>query len=110
MSASEDQTVQRGIALPALSSNQMSLAAIVILLGVSYMFNSMVRQVFPALLSAISPHHGPTLPQAVHAAVGAGSERFKPDSHFTSDEVSDQILEVRGREVSEIVGHVQSSL
>jgi hypothetical protein len=64
MSASEDQTVQRGIALPALSSNQMSLAAIVILLGVSYMFNSMVRQVFPALLSAISPHHGPTLPQA----------------------------------------------
>jgi hypothetical protein len=55
MSASEDQTVQRRIALPGLSSNQMSLAAIVVLLGVSYMFNSMDRQVFPALLSAIRP-------------------------------------------------------
>jgi hypothetical protein len=51
MSASEDQTVQRSIALPGLLSNQMSLATIVVLLGVSYMFNSMDRQVFPALLS-----------------------------------------------------------
>ena len=64
MSASEDQTVQRSIALPGLSSNQMSLAAIVVLLGISYMFNAMDRQVFPALLSAISPHYGLTLPQA----------------------------------------------
>src|ERR1700751_2233372 len=64
MSASEDQTVQRSIALPGLSSNQMSLAAIVVLLGISHMFNSMDRQVFPALLSAIGPHYGLTLPQA----------------------------------------------
>ena len=64
MSASEDPTVQRSIALPGLSSNQMSLAAIVVLLGISYMFNSMDRQVFPALLSAIGPHYGLTLPQA----------------------------------------------
>jgi hypothetical protein len=42
--------------------NQMSLAAIVVLLGIYYMFNSMDRQVFPALLSAISPHYGLTLP------------------------------------------------
>jgi MFS transporter, DHA1 family, inner membrane transport protein len=42
----------------------MSLAAIVVLLGISYMFNSMDRQVFPALLSAISPQYGLTLPQA----------------------------------------------
>jgi MFS family permease len=42
----------------------MSLTAIVVLLGISYMFNSMDRQVFPALLSAISPDYGLTLPQA----------------------------------------------
>lgn len=47
---------------------------------------------------------------SVHAAVEAGGERFKPESQFRPDEISDQILEVRGREVSEVVGHAQSSL
>ena len=40
------------------------MIALVLLLGVSYMFNAMDRQVFPALLSAISPQCGLTLPQA----------------------------------------------
>ena len=59
MSASADQT-----ALPDVSLRQLQLAAIIGLLGISYMFNSMDRQVFPALLSAIIPHFGLTLPQA----------------------------------------------
>ena len=64
MSASEDQPAQHTLALPGLSSSQMPLAAIIVLLGISYMFNSMDRQVFPALLTVIIPHYGLTLPQA----------------------------------------------
>jgi DHA1 family inner membrane transport protein len=58
MSASADQPVQRTAALPDVSLRQMQLVAIVGLPGTSYMFNSMDRQVFPALLSAIMPHYG----------------------------------------------------
>jgi sugar phosphate permease len=64
MSVSADQPVQRTAVLPDVSLRQMQLVAIIGLLGISYMFNSMDRQVFPALLSAIIPHYGLTLPQA----------------------------------------------
>lgn len=38
--------------------SQTAVARIVALLGISYMFNAMDRQVFPALLSAIIPQYG----------------------------------------------------
>jgi DHA1 family inner membrane transport protein len=50
-----------GSAMPIRPSAELG---IVVLLGISYLFNSMDRQVFPALLSAIIPRYGLTLPQA----------------------------------------------
>jgi MFS transporter, DHA1 family, inner membrane transport protein len=44
--------------------NQIAVAGMVAFFGISYMFNSIDRQVFPALLSAIIPQYGLTLPQA----------------------------------------------
>jgi predicted MFS family arabinose efflux permease len=64
MSISEDRAIQRTIVLPRLRSTQMPAGALVVLLGFSYMFNSMDRQVFPALLTAIIPHYRLTLSQA----------------------------------------------
>lgn len=49
---------------PAIPVKRVTALGIVALLGISYMFNSMDRQVFPALLSAIIPRYGLTLPEA----------------------------------------------
>lgn len=51
-------------AASAARLNQIAVAGIVALLGVSHMFNSMDRQVFPTLLSAMISQYGLTLPQA----------------------------------------------
>jgi DHA1 family inner membrane transport protein len=45
------------------SSSVRRTIGLVLLLGVSYMFNAMDRQVFPALLASISADYGLTLPQ-----------------------------------------------
>ena len=60
----QDQWLARPTTASAAPLNQIAVAGIVALLGISYMFNSMDRQVFPALLSAIIPQYGLTLPQA----------------------------------------------
>lgn len=64
VSAMQDQWPAKPTTASAAPLNQIAVAGIVALLGVSYMFNSMDRQVFPALLSAIIPQYGLTLPQA----------------------------------------------
>lgn len=64
MSATQDQYVAKPLAASAAPLKQIAVAGIITLLGISYMFNSMDRQVFPALLSAIIPQYGLTLPQA----------------------------------------------
>jgi predicted MFS family arabinose efflux permease len=46
------------------SSNLCQAVGLVLLLGVSYMFNAMDRQVFPALLGSIRADFGLTLPEA----------------------------------------------
>jgi DHA1 family inner membrane transport protein len=60
----QDQWLAKPTTASAVALNQIAVAGIVALLGISYMFNSMDRQVFPALLSAIIPQYGLTLPQA----------------------------------------------
>ena len=45
------------------SSRTRRTIGLVLLLGVSYMFNAMDRQVFPALLVSIRADYGLTLPQ-----------------------------------------------
>jgi MFS transporter, DHA1 family, inner membrane transport protein len=47
----------------ARSSSMRRTIGLVLLLGVSYMFNAMDRQVFPALLASIRADYGLTLPQ-----------------------------------------------
>jgi DHA1 family inner membrane transport protein len=47
----------------ARSSSMRQTIGLVLLLGVSYMFNAMDRQVFPALLTSIRADYGLTLPQ-----------------------------------------------
>jgi MFS transporter, DHA1 family, inner membrane transport protein len=64
VSAIQDQSFPKPTTASAASLNQIAVAGTVALLGISYMFNSMDRQVFPALLSAIIPQDGLTLPQA----------------------------------------------
>jgi MFS transporter, DHA1 family, inner membrane transport protein len=64
MSAADERWVAGVTANPPIPITRVAALAIVGLLGVSYMFNSMDRQVFPALLSAIIPRYGLTLPQA----------------------------------------------
>jgi MFS transporter, DHA1 family, inner membrane transport protein len=48
----------------ARPSNIRQAVGLVLLLGVSYMFNAMDRQVFPALLGSIRTDYGLTLPEA----------------------------------------------
>jgi len=48
----------------ARSANTRQAVGLVLLLGVSYMFNAMDRQVFPALLGGIRADYGLSLPQA----------------------------------------------
>ena len=48
----------------ARSSSTRQAIGLVLLLGVSYMFNAMDRQVFPALLGSIRSDYGLTLPEA----------------------------------------------
>jgi MFS family permease len=60
----QDHWLAKPTTASAAPLNQVAAAGMVALLGVSYMFNSMDRQVFPALLSAIIPQYGLTLPQA----------------------------------------------
>jgi DHA1 family inner membrane transport protein len=64
VSAVQGQWLAKPTTASAVPLNRTAVAGIVALLGVSYMFNSMDRQVFPALLSAIIPQYGLTLPQA----------------------------------------------
>jgi DHA1 family inner membrane transport protein len=64
MSAVSDQWRAKPATASAPPLRQIAVAGIVALLGISYMFNSMDRQVFPALLSAVIPQYGLTLPQA----------------------------------------------
>jgi MFS transporter, DHA1 family, inner membrane transport protein len=64
MSIAQEQCFGSESATTALSIKRSAALGIVVLLGISYMFNSMDRQVFPALLSTISPRYGLTLPQA----------------------------------------------
>lgn len=64
MSAAEEQWAAGVTANPATPIARFTAMGIVVLLGISYLFNSMDRQVFPALLSAIIPQYGLTLPQA----------------------------------------------
>src|SRR6201987_1111060 len=64
MSAVPDEWLAKPATASAPPLHQIAVAGIVALLGISYMFNSMDRQVFPALLSAGIPQYGLTLPQA----------------------------------------------
>ena len=64
MSAMQDQWLAQPTTASAVPLHPVTVAGIVALLGVSYMFNSMDRQVFPTLLSAVIPEYGLTLPQA----------------------------------------------
>jgi MFS family permease len=64
MSAVPDQWLAKPTTVSAPPLRHAAVAGIVALLGISYMFNSMDRQVFPALLSAIISQYGLTLPQA----------------------------------------------
>jgi MFS transporter, DHA1 family, inner membrane transport protein len=48
----------------ARQSSMRQAVGLVLLLGVSYMFNAMDRQVFPALLGSIRADYGLTLPEA----------------------------------------------
>ena len=48
----------------ARPSSMRQAVGLVLLLGVSYMFNAMDRQVFPALLGSIRAEYGLTLPEA----------------------------------------------
>src|SRR6201987_3205698 len=64
MSAVPDEWLAKPATASAPPLHQIAVAGIVALLGISYMFNSMDRQVFPALLSAVIPQYGLTLPQA----------------------------------------------
>jgi MFS transporter, DHA1 family, inner membrane transport protein len=64
VSAIQDQALPKPTTASAAPLNQIAVAEFVALLGISYMFNSMDRQVFPAVLSAIIPQYGLTLPQA----------------------------------------------
>jgi MFS transporter, DHA1 family, inner membrane transport protein len=64
VSAVQGQWLAKPTTASAVPLNRTAVAGIVALLGISYMFNSMDRQVFPALLSAIIPQYGLTLPQA----------------------------------------------
>lgn len=64
MSTAQEQWATSGTAAWAMPIKRSAALGIVVLLGVSYMFNSMDRQVFPALLSTIIPRYGLTLPQA----------------------------------------------
>jgi MFS transporter, DHA1 family, inner membrane transport protein len=50
--------------LDARPSSMRQAVGLVLLLGVSYMFNAMDRQVFPALLGSIRAEFGLTLPEA----------------------------------------------
>ena len=63
MSAMQDQWLAKPTTASAVALNQIAVAGIVALLGVSYMFNAMDRQVFPALLRK-HPDYGLTLPEA----------------------------------------------
>ena len=58
-----------GTVAAGMPLKRMAALGIVVLLGISYMFNSMDRQVFPALLSTIIPRYGLTLPQAGFVSV-----------------------------------------
>lgn len=60
----QDQWLAKPTTASAAPLHQVAVAGIVALLGISYMFNSMDRQVFPALLSAVILEYGLTLPQA----------------------------------------------
>jgi MFS transporter, DHA1 family, inner membrane transport protein len=62
--SAQDQWFASGTVAAAMPVKRMAVLGSVALLGISYMFNSMDRQVFPALLSAIIPRYGLTLPQA----------------------------------------------
>ncbi len=53
-----------GTMAAAMPLKRLAALGMVALLGISYMFNSMDRQVFPALLSAIISRYGLSLPQA----------------------------------------------
>jgi MFS transporter, DHA1 family, inner membrane transport protein len=64
MSAAEEQWAAGVTANPATPIARFTAMGIVVLLGISYPFYSMDRQVFPALLSAIIAQYGLTLPQA----------------------------------------------
>src|SRR5260370_34930225 len=48
----------------ARTSSTRQAIGLALLLGVSYMFNAMDRQVFPALLGSIRSDYGLTLPEA----------------------------------------------
>jgi len=62
--SAQGQCLVTGTMAAAMPLRRMAALGIVVLLGISYMFNSMDRQVFPALLSAIIPRFGLTLPEA----------------------------------------------
>jgi DHA1 family inner membrane transport protein len=62
--SAQGQCLVTGTMAAAMPLRRMATLGIVVLLGISYMFNSMDRQVFPALLSAIIPRFGLTLPEA----------------------------------------------
>ena len=62
--SAQGRCLASGTMAAAMPLKRMATLGIVVLLGISYMFNSMDRQVFPALLSVIIPRFGLTLPQA----------------------------------------------
>ena len=83
VSAMQDLWLAKPTTASAAPLNQIAVAGIVALLGVSYMFNSMDRQVFPALLSAIIPQYGLTLLQAGFVSTVRCSE---PRGNLLSDD------------------------
>ncbi|MGF6781407.1 MFS transporter [Paraburkholderia sp. GAS334] len=68
MNSLESYAVQAAAVGPARKLSNTSLVFVMILLGVSYMFNAMDRQVFPALLGGIRATYGLTLAQSGFAS------------------------------------------
>ena len=68
MNSLQSYAVRTPAFVPDRKLTKTSLVFVMVLLGISYMFNSMDRQVFPALLGAIRVTYGLTLAQSGFAS------------------------------------------
>ncbi len=68
MNSLESYAGQTPASVSARKLTKTSLVFVMVLLGISYMFNAMDRQVFPALLGGIRTTYGLTLAQSGFAS------------------------------------------